>query len=158
VLPNDEVSLRMMTMSGIDPISAIAIAAPALLAEIFAKGRDFAAPLALRPLQDRQAASGSARYSNWATHAQALSSSAVARWCPRPANAAPPRGVARGAGPQTGHAAMVALANKMARIAWSLLVKQAVSRSKGGYGATVGKPRFPSAADFLDEMVSQKQD
>jgi transposase len=47
----DEVSRRRMTVPGIGPISATAIAALAPPAETFAKGRDFAAWLGLTPLQ-----------------------------------------------------------------------------------------------------------
>jgi transposase len=47
----DEVSRRLMTVPGIGPISATAIAALAPPAETFAKGRDFAAWLGLTPLQ-----------------------------------------------------------------------------------------------------------
>jgi transposase len=47
----DEVSRRLMTVPGIGPISATAIAALAPPAEAFAKGRDFAAWLGLTPLQ-----------------------------------------------------------------------------------------------------------
>ena len=47
----DEVSRRLMTVPGIGPISATAIAALAPPAETLAKGRDFAAWLGLTPLQ-----------------------------------------------------------------------------------------------------------
>ena len=47
----DEVSRRLMTIPGIGPISATAIAALAPPVETFAKGRDFAAWLGLTPLQ-----------------------------------------------------------------------------------------------------------
>jgi len=47
----DDVSRRLMTIPGIGPISATAIAALAPPAETFAKGRDFAAWLGLTPLQ-----------------------------------------------------------------------------------------------------------
>ena len=47
----DKVSRRLMTVPGIGPISATAIAALAPPAETFAKGRDFAAWLGLTPLQ-----------------------------------------------------------------------------------------------------------
>ena len=47
----DEVSRRLMTVPGIGPIAATAIAALAPPAETFAKGRDFAAWLGLTPLQ-----------------------------------------------------------------------------------------------------------
>jgi transposase len=51
VLARTEVSRRLMTVPGIGPISATAIAALAPPAETFAKGRDFAAWLGLTPLQ-----------------------------------------------------------------------------------------------------------
>src|ERR1700690_2981894 len=47
----DEVSRRLMTVPGVGPISATAIAALAPPAETFVKGRDFAAWLGLTPLQ-----------------------------------------------------------------------------------------------------------
>jgi transposase len=47
----DDVSRRLMTVPGIGPTSATAIAALAPPAETFAKGRDFAAWLGLTPLQ-----------------------------------------------------------------------------------------------------------
>ena len=47
----DEVSRRLMTIPGIGPISATAIAALAPPVETFAKGRDFAAWLGLTPVQ-----------------------------------------------------------------------------------------------------------
>ena len=52
----DEVSRRLMTVPGIGPISATAIAALAPPVETFAKGRDFAAWLGLTP--QRQAEAG----------------------------------------------------------------------------------------------------
>jgi len=89
----DEVSRRLMTVPGIGPISATAIAALAPPAETFAKGRDFAAWLGLTPLQDRQAVSGSlGRHPKWANaRSGAYSSSAAAPSCFRRANAAPQR-------------------------------------------------------------------
>src|ERR1700723_2910904 len=47
----DDVSPRLMTVPGVGPISATAIAALAPPAETFVKGRDFAAWLGLTPLQ-----------------------------------------------------------------------------------------------------------
>jgi transposase len=47
----DEVARRLMTIPGIGPITATAIAAIAPPAETFAKGRDFAAWLGLVPKQ-----------------------------------------------------------------------------------------------------------
>jgi transposase len=69
----DEVSRRLMTVPGIGPISATAIAALAPPAETFAKGRDFAAWLGLTPLQrsDRRQAEAWGDIQNGRTHAQA---------------------------------------------------------------------------------------
>jgi hypothetical protein len=54
---NDEVSRRLVTVPGIGPISATAIAALALPAETLAKGRDFTAWPGLTPLKiDRRLA------------------------------------------------------------------------------------------------------
>jgi len=47
----DEIARRLMTIPGIGPITATAIAALAPPAETFTKGRDFAAWLGLTPLQ-----------------------------------------------------------------------------------------------------------
>ena len=69
----DEVSRRLMTVPGIGPISASAIAALAPPAETFAKGRDFAAWLGLTPLQRSTGGKHKARVDiqNGRTHAQA---------------------------------------------------------------------------------------
>src|SRR5215472_17165588 len=64
----DEVSRRLMTVPGIGPISATAIAALAPPAETFAKGRDVAAWLGLTPLQR---STGGKQNQNGRTYAQA---------------------------------------------------------------------------------------
>ena len=64
----DEVARRLMTIPGIGPIAATAIAALAPPAETFAKGRDFAAWLGSRRSRTRPAASrSSARSRRWAS-------------------------------------------------------------------------------------------
>jgi transposase len=89
----DEVSRRLMTVPGIGPISATAIAALAPPAETFAKGRDFAAWPVSRLFKDRQAISRSlGRHPKWANaRSGAYSSLAAAPSCFRRANAAPRR-------------------------------------------------------------------
>ena len=65
----DEVARRLMTIPGIGPITATAIAALAPPAETFAKGRDFAAWLGLtpRPAARPAASRSSARSRRWAS-------------------------------------------------------------------------------------------
>jgi transposase len=66
-----------MTVPGIGPISATAIAALAPPAETFAKGRDFAAWLGLTPLQ--RSTGGKQKHPKWANaRSDACSSLAVA--------------------------------------------------------------------------------
>ena len=75
----DDVSRRLMTIPGIGPICATAIAALALPAETFAKGRDFAAWLGLTPLQRSTAANrSSVRHPKWANARLGVSSSSAA--------------------------------------------------------------------------------
>ena len=89
----DEVSRRLMTVPGIGPISATAIAALAPPAETFAKGRDFAAWLGLTPLQrstgGKRKLGATSKMGN--ARSGAYSSSAAAPSCFRRANAAPQR-------------------------------------------------------------------
>jgi len=81
----DEVSRRLMTVPGIGPISATAIAALAPPVETFAKGRTLPPGWVSRPFKDRQAASrSSARHPKWANaRSGAYSSSAAAPSCNR---------------------------------------------------------------------------
>ena len=63
----DAVARRLMTIPGIGPITATAIAALAPPPGTFAKGRDFAAWVGLTPRQHSTAASrSSAPYRRWA--------------------------------------------------------------------------------------------
>jgi transposase len=124
---DDEVSRGLMTVPGIGPISATAIAALAPPAETFAKGRDFAAWLGLTPLQ--RSTGGKRKLgatSKMGERTGAYSSSAAAPSCFRLANAAPQGGswLEQMLACKPRMLVTVALANKMARIIWALLVKQ----------------------------------
>ncbi|MET4339923.1 transposase [Bradyrhizobium sp. F1.6.2] len=85
----DEVSRRLMTIPGVGPISATAIAALAPPIETFTKGRDFAAWLGLTPLQ--KSTGGKQRLGATSKMGErrsgASSSSAAAPLCNRRANA-----------------------------------------------------------------------
>jgi transposase len=124
----DEVSRRLMTVPGVGPISATAIAALAPPAETFAKGRDFAAWLGLTPLQ--KSTGGKQKLGVTSKMGERtlrrlliIGSSAVVRQASK-------RGAPKGSWLEQMLArkprmlVTVALANKMARIIWALLVKQ----------------------------------
>ena len=124
----DEVSRRLMTVPGIGPISATAIAALAPPAETFAKGRDFAAWLGLTPLQrstggKHKLGSTSKMGERTLRRLLIIGSSAVVLQASK-------RGAPKGSWLEQMLArkprmlVTVALANKMARIIWALLVKQ----------------------------------
>jgi transposase len=124
----DAVARRLMTIPGVGPITATAIAALAPPAEIFAKGRDFAAWLGLTPLQ--KSTGGKQRLGETSKMGERtlrrlliIGSSAVVLHASK-------RGAARGSWLEQMLArkprmlVTVALANKTARIVWALLVKQ----------------------------------
>src|SRR6201987_5913251 len=124
----DEVSRRLMTIPGIGPISATAIAALAPPAETFAKGRDFAAWLGLTPLQKstggKQKLGGTSKMGERTLRRLLIiGSSAVVQQASK-------RGAPRGSWLEQMLArkprmlGTIARANKVARIVWALLVKQ----------------------------------
>ena len=124
----DEVSRRLMTVPGIGPISATAIAALAPPAETFGKGRDFAAWLGLTPLQrstggKQKLGATSKMGERTLRRLLIIGSSAVVQQASK-------RGAPKGSWLEQMLArkprmlVTVALANKMARIVWALLVKQ----------------------------------
>jgi len=124
----DEISRRLMTIPGIGPITATAIAALAPPAETFAKGRDFAAWLGLTPLQrstggKQKLGATSKMGERTLRRLLIIGSSAVVQQASR-------RGAPKGSWLEQMLArkprmlVTVALANKMARIVWALLVKQ----------------------------------
>jgi transposase len=125
---DDEVSRRLMTVPGIGPISATAIAALAPPAETFAKGRDFAAWLGLTPLQrstggKQKLGATSKMGERTLRRLLIIGSSAVVLQASK-------RGAPKGSWLEQMLArkprmlVTVALANKMARIIWALLVKR----------------------------------
>lgn len=124
----DEVARRLMTIPGIGPITATAIAALAPPAETFTKGRDFAAWLGLTPLQ--KSTGGKQRLGATSKMGERtlrrlliVGSSAVVLQASR---RGAPEGswLARMLARKPRMLVTVALANKMARIVWALLTKK----------------------------------
>lgn len=124
----DEVARRLMTIPGIGPIAATAIVALAPQATTFRKGRDFAAWLGLAPLQ--HSTGGKQKLGRISKMGERtirrlliIGGSAVVRQ-------ATVRGAPAGSWLEGMLArkprmlVSVALANKMARIAWALMTKQ----------------------------------
>jgi transposase len=124
----DEVARRLMTIPGIGPITATAIAALAPPAETFARSRDFAAWLGLTPLQ--RSTGGKQKLGSITRMGERslrrlliIGSSAVVRQAAR-------RGAPKGSWLERMLArkprmlVSVALANKTARIVWALLIKK----------------------------------
>lgn len=123
----DETARRLMTIPGVGPITATAIAALAPPAETFAKGRDFAAWLGLVPLQrstggKQKLGAISKMGERTLRRLLIIGSSAVVLQASR-------RGAPRGSWLEQMMArkprmlVTVALANKTARIIWALLVR-----------------------------------
>jgi transposase len=124
----DEVSRRLMTIPGIGPIGATAIAALAPPAETFAKGRDFAAWLGLTPLQ--KSTGGKQRLGATSKMGERTLRRLLIIGCSAVVLQASKRGAPKGSWLEQMLArkprmlVTVALANKTARIVWALLVKQ----------------------------------
>jgi transposase len=124
----DEVSRRLMTIPGIGPITATAIAALAPPAETFGKGRDFAAWLGLAPLQrstggKQKLGAISKMGERTLRRLLIIGSSAVVLHASK-------RGAPRGSWLEQmlirkpRMLVTVALANKTARIVWAVLTRQ----------------------------------
>ncbi len=126
----DDVTARLMTIPGIGPISAAAMMAFAPPPEIFAKGRDFAAWMGLVPRQHSSV--GKERLGRTSKMGQRdlrrlliTGAMAVVRWAAR-------RGAPEGSWlwrmlqRKPRMLVAVALANRMARIAWALMAKGGV--------------------------------
>jgi transposase len=123
----DQIARRLMTIPGIGPITATAIAALAPPAASFRKGRDFAAWVGLTPLQK----STGGKQKLGAT--SKMGERTIRRLLIIGAAAVVRQAALRGAPPTSWLARMlerkprmlviVALANKTARIVWALLVK-----------------------------------
>lgn len=128
----DDVAARPMTIPGIGPISAAAMMAFAPPPETFAKGRDFSAWMGLTP--KRHSSGGKERLGRTSKMGQRdlrrlliTGTMAVVRW-------ATLRGAREGSWfwkmlQRKPHMLVaVALANRMARIAWALMAKGGVYR------------------------------
>src|ERR671938_1510092 len=136
----DPVARRLMTIPGIGPIAATAITAPVPAPEGFRAGRDFAAWLGLTPLQrstggKHKLGAISKRGERTIRRLLILGASAVVRWASRRGG---PEGswLARMLARKPRMLVTTALANKMARIVWALLVK-------GGTYRALNRPGFP---------------
>src|SRR3712207_2633082 len=122
----DPVARRLMTIPGIGPIAATAITALVPAPEGFRAGRDFAAWLGLTPLQKstggkHKLGAISKMGERTIRRLLILGASAVVRWaCQR--GAAAGSWLARRLARKARMLVTVALANKMARIVWALLV------------------------------------
>ena len=129
----DDVASRLMTIPAIGPICASAMMALAPPAESFARGRDFSAWLG--PVPKQYSSGGKERLGRTSKMGQRdlrrlliTGAMAVIRWAAR-------RGAAEGSwlGRMMARKSMmlvaVALANKVARIAWALMAQGGVYRN-----------------------------
>jgi transposase len=116
-----------MTIPGIGPVIATALEALAPPVETFIRGRDFSAWMGLTPRQ--HSTGGKARLGKTSKMGQRdlrrlliIGASAVLRWASR--HGAPAGSwLSRMIGRKPPMLIMVALANRMARIAWALMAK-----------------------------------
>jgi len=121
----DEICQRLTTIPGIGPIVATAIAALAPPPSTFRRGRDFAAWVGLTPLQHstggKQRLGRTSKMGNRTLRRLLIiGASAVVRWAEHK-GAAPGSWLARMLERKPPMLIRVALANKMARIAWALM-------------------------------------
>lgn len=129
----EDVSSRLMTIPGIGPITATALAALAPPAETFRKGRDFAAWVGLTPLQrstgGKQKLGAISRMGERTLRRLLIvGASAVVRHASR-RDLAAGSWLARMLARKPRMLVIVALANKMARTAWALLARNEVYRA-----------------------------
>lgn len=157
----DEVSRRLMTVPGIGPISATAIAALAPPAETFAKGRDFAAWLGLTPLQrstggKQKLGATSKMGERTLRRLLIIGSSAVVQQASK-------RGAPRGPWLEQMLArkprmlVTVALANKMARIVWALLVNELSRPSRADFEPNAHISRFRYGDETISADISDTE-
>lgn len=123
---DDTEAKRLMTVPGIGPITA-ALAALAPPAQIFKRGRDFAAWLGLTPLQrstgGRQKLGETSRMGERTLRRLLIiGASAAVRWVMRKGAAVDPW-LARMLGRKPPMLVIAALANKTTRIVWALMAK-----------------------------------
>jgi transposase len=136
---HDETARRLMTIPGIGVVCAMAIEALAPPAESFANGRDFAAWLGLTPRQN--SSGGKIRLGSTSKMGQRdlrrlpiSGAMTVVRWASRKGA---PEGswLARMLARKPRLVVAVALANRIARIAWALMTRGGVYRVPGTAGA-----------------------
>ena len=129
----DETARRLMTIPGVGPVTAVALAALAPPAETFKRGRDFAAWVGLTPLQHstggkQKLGATSKMGERTLRRLLIIGASAVVRWTAR--NGAPAGSwMARMLARKPPMLVRVALANKMARIVWALMAKGGTYRA-----------------------------
>lgn len=129
----DETARRLMTIPGIGPVTATALAALARPADSFRRGRDFAAWLGLTPLQ--HSSGGRQRLGRTSKMGERslrrlliIGASAVASQASR-RGAQPGSWLQRMLSTKPRMLVIVALANKLARIAWALMAKNQIYRA-----------------------------
>jgi transposase len=129
----EDIPCRLMTIPGVGPITATAMAALAPPPEMFRKGRDFAAWLGLTPLQrstggKQKLGATSKMGERILRRLLIIGASALVRQTTR---RAPPAGtwLARMLARKPRILVIVALANKMARTVWALLARNEVYRA-----------------------------
>jgi transposase len=129
----DETARRLMSIPGVGPVCATALEALAPRPETFARGRDFAAWLGLTPRQN--SSGGKARLGGISRMGQRdlrrlliIGSMAVVRWAAR-RGAATGSWLARMMSKKPRMLVAIALANRIARIAWALMAKGGVYKS-----------------------------
>jgi transposase len=126
----NEMARRLMSVPGVGPVTAVALAALAPPPETFKRGRDFAAWIGLTPLQHstggkQKLGATSKRGERTLRRLLIIGASAVVRWAARngaPAGSWMARIIAR----KPPMLVRVALANKMARVIWALMVRGGV--------------------------------
>jgi len=129
----DETARRLMTVPGVGPVTATALAALAPPAETFKRGRDFAAWVGLTPLQHstggkQKLGTTSKMGERTLRRLLILGASGVLRWVAR--NGAPAGSwIARMVARKPPMLVRVALANKMARIIWAVMAKGGIYRA-----------------------------
>jgi transposase len=123
----DAAAKRLTTIPGIGPITATALVALAPAAQVFKRGRDFAAWLGLTPLQ--RSTGGKQRLGETSRMGERtlrrlliIGASATVRWAMRKGSTTQPW-LARMLNHKPPMLVIVALANKMARIAWALMAR-----------------------------------
>lgn len=122
----DETARRLMTIPGIGPVTATALAALAPDAGRLRRGRDFSAWLGLVPVQ--RSSGGRERLGRTSRKGERtlrrlliIGASAVVRWARRGKGSVPSAWLEGLIGRKPPMLVAVALANKTARIAWALL-------------------------------------